>query len=131
VNRYVYRIHYQIDPGRIGHIPMSGEEVHVALERFCAALRGYMAELSASAELPEPLQRHQTALRVAVLTCLDWAKTSAAMGAYAERHGLRATHVTVARACAPTCALPARASPGALLRAPASKDPQDCAESLA
>jgi len=28
-----------------------------------------------------------------VNTVLDWAKTSAAMAGYADRHGLRATHV--------------------------------------
>ncbi|SPE25154.1 hypothetical protein SBBP1_30040 [Burkholderiales bacterium] len=127
MNRFVYRIHYQIDPRRIGHIAMNSDEVYAALSRFCAALRGYMAEINASAELPEALQRNQSAVRVVVNTRLDWAKASVAMAGFADRHGLRATHVTVALASVPAAARAARMSLGALLQSPQAKNPESCA----
>lgn len=93
MNRYAYRIHYQEDPKRIGHIPMNGDEVHAALRRFRDALPQYLRELNASAEMPEAVQRHHNAIRVLIHTDRDWAQASRAMAAYADRHGLRATHV--------------------------------------
>ncbi len=93
MNRYAYRIHYNDDPRRIGHIPMDSDELSAALGRFRDALPRYMAEMNATAELLEPMHRRGNAIRVVVNTVLDWAKMSAAMAGYADRHGLRATHV--------------------------------------
>jgi hypothetical protein len=93
MNCYAYRIHEQDDPQRIGHVAMNSDEVHAALRRFHEALPQYLRELNASAELPEPLQRHCSAIRVLVHTELDWALASRAMNSYADRHGLRATRV--------------------------------------
>jgi hypothetical protein len=109
MNRYAYRIHYQEDPKRIGHVPMNGDEIHAALRRFHDALPQYLRELDASAELPEPVQRHCHAIRVLVHTDRDWALASQAMAAYADRHGLRATHVVRSRTDAPAGAPRARA----------------------
>lgn len=116
MNRFAYRIHYHNEPRRIGHIPMNSDEVFAALGRFRDALPGYLAALNATVEMPEPLLRHRNALRVVVSTDLDWAKASKAMTGFADRHGLHATHVTVALASTPSVAKPARISVGALLQ---------------
>jgi len=96
MNRYAFRIHYSHDPRRIGNMLLSSEGVAAALLRFRDALPTYMAEMRARAELTDPAQRHPHALRVVVFTPLDWAKASVAMAAFADRHGLRATHVASA-----------------------------------
>lgn len=93
MNCFAYRIHYQDDPRRIGHIPMNSDEVVAALRRFRDALPQYLQELNASGEVPEPPARQNSAIRVIVRTELDWAKAALAMTGYADRHGLRATHV--------------------------------------
>ena len=93
MNRYAFRIHYKSDPRRSGNNPMTGDDVPGALDRFRDALPLYMAELNAVAEASEPLQGRENAIRVHIYTHLDWAKASVAMAAYANRHGLRATHV--------------------------------------
>jgi hypothetical protein len=96
MNRFAYRIHYRNDPRRIGNIPMDGAEVSAALARFRDALPAYMAELDAVAQVCEPLSRHGSGLRIVVSTGLDWAKVSVALAAYADRHGLHATHIASA-----------------------------------
>jgi hypothetical protein len=97
MNRFAYRIHYSNDPRRIGNVEMGSEEVCAALARFREDLPRYMSEMGARAELSEPMQgpmrRHASSLRIKLHTRLDWAQASVAIGRYAERHGLRATHV--------------------------------------
>jgi hypothetical protein len=117
MNRYAFRIHYDGDSRRIGHIPMDGDGVHAALCSFRDRLPAYLREMGAQAEVPEAPARSVTALRVCVHTHLDWERATVAMGCYAERHGLRAIHVTSALVAAPHGALPARRPLGALLEA--------------
>lgn len=93
---FAFRIHYQCEPRRIGHVLMNAEDVMAALNRFRAALPAYMAELGASAEVPQAGSAYNAALRVVVHTRRDWAQTTAAMTGYADRHGLCATPVTTA-----------------------------------
>jgi len=100
VNRYAFRIHYKSDPRRSDNTALNGDDASGALLRFRDALPQYMAELNSVAEASEPLRGHDSAIRVSIYTHLDWAKASIAMAAYADRHGLRATHV--ANAFVPT-----------------------------
>lgn len=93
MNRYAFRIHQKSDPWRSGNPPTNSDDVLGALRRFRDALPQYMAELNAVAEASEPLQGRDGAIRVHIYTNLDWAKASVAMAGYADRHGLRATHV--------------------------------------
>ncbi len=120
MSRYAYRIHYQQDSRRIGHIPMNSDEVFAALVRFRDALPLYLAALPATVEIPDPLLRNQNAVRVVVHTDRDWAQTSEAMKGFADRHGLLATHVTVALGTSRGAPKPARISLGALLQSSSS-----------
>jgi hypothetical protein len=100
MNRYAFRIHHDSDPRRIGFVPMDSDAVHAALARFRDYLPAYLREIGACAEALQPIQRSSTAIRVTVHTMLDWQQAATAMVGYADRHGLRATHVTVGLAAA-------------------------------
>lgn len=116
MNRFSYRIHYRNEPGRIGNIPMDSEQVFAALCRFRDSLPEYMEKIESQAVTEVPLARHESAMRIVVHTNLDWQKATLAMAAYADRHGLSATHVASALVpVRPPPMTPARRIPFALV----------------
>ena len=70
---------------------MDSDEVFGALSRFRDGLPAYLAELGASAKMPQPLRPRQSAIRLTVITVQDSEKAYLAMVGFAVRHRLQAT----------------------------------------
>jgi len=119
MSRYCFRIHYERDSLPIGNVPSDSDEISAALIRFQDDLPGHLAALGASAELAQPLQLRQSAIRLTVTSGKDWQEIYLAMVGFAVRYGLRVTLIrTGLLRVAPFAPLvkPRQKPAGALLR---------------